>query len=567
MPIFAQVTLGLILATTVGLVALVFRQPLILAYIVAGVVLSIFGFGQFGDLEALRVLGSFGVAFLLFLVGLELRISNLAYIGKSALLTGLGQLFFTAIFGWLIANALGFSLVVALYIAVALTFSSTIIVVKLLGEKNDLDSLYGRIAVGFLLVQDFAAILALIFLAGFAGGSNVSTITFLVIFVKGAALAAGAFILNRWILPKLFEYIAHSGELLFISAISWAFIFASFAQVLGLSLEIGAFLAGIALASSPFHLQIAARIKPLRDFFIVIFFIVLGLSMEITDIGSQIVPAAVFSMFVLIGNPLIVLAIMGFLGHKKRTSFLAAITVAQISEFSFIVAAAGLRAGHLTSEVVSLITLVGLITIGISSYMILHGNRLYLRLGRFLDVFERKEVKEKRIEPKHLPSHHIILVGCDRMGSDILHFLRSKDESFVVVDFNPEITQKLTADKVEVVFGDISDPEIAEDLNLQQAKLIISTVPDAEDNLILVTTARKAGFGKLLVATASTWQEAAALYEAGADYVVLPAVVGGRHIARILADHWENLTGFAAARNKHLADLLERTRPKLSRGR
>ncbi len=560
--IFIELTVGLLIGVILGNVARLLRQPLILAYILTGILVSVFGFAQLSTREALPLFASLGVAFLLFLVGIELRIADLKRVGKSALYTGLGQLAFTSVVGFFLLRLLGFDAVTSLYVSFALTFSSTIIIVKLLTEKKDLNSLYGKIAVGFLLIQDLAAIFALMILSGFqTGAANLPSLMSLAgVLVKGLFLFGLVFLLGKFVLPSLFHLAAVSTELLLITAISWCFILAGFAKIIGFSFEIGAFLAGVAIASLPFRLQILATVRPLRDFFIVIFFIVLGMGITIGHLQAIIWPTIVLSLFILIGNPLIVMAIMGFLGHKKRTSFLASVTVAQISEFSLILVAVGEKLGHLTPEVVSMVALIGVITITVSSYMILYSNSLYEKLSPFIGFFERRSTQEASVKTEGLEGH-IVLLGCEQIGRDLLDFFKAKNvprSKLLIVDFNPSIVDTLTAEGYQVVYGDIADTELLEELHLNKAVLIISTIPDI--NLTLLGFVRRKGFNGPIIVTAYWAHDAIKLYEAGADYVIVPELIGGDHTARILSDHWLDLAGLKKVKETNLARLIEISR-------
>ncbi len=559
--IFVELALGIFAAVVLGILARLARQPLILAYILAGILISAFGVFRVGDQEVLPLLASFGVIFLLFLVGLELRLSDFRFVGKTAVLTGCTQLILTFVAALPILGFLGFNLTETIYIALALTFSSTIIVVKLLSEKKDLNSLYGKIAIGVLLVQDLAAILSLIALSAFQVGQTTDFSDFAAIFIKGAIVITTAVFLNRFILPTTFKYSAASPELLLITALSWCFVFASFTKLIGFSLEIGAFLAGVAIASSPYHLAILSKVRPMRDFFIVIFFIFLGTNMEITRLPNLILPVILLSLFILVGTPIIVLAVMGFLGQRKRTSFLASISLAQISEFSLILVATGFKLGHISSEIVSLVAAVGITTIAASSYLIIHANSLYQKLAKYLGIFERRQVKESKVITLQVVRDHTVLVGCEQVGKDLLNYLEKRvdKKNIIVVDFNPAAIEALTAQGFNAVYGDIADFELLEELNLGGAKLIISTVPDVQDNLILAKAAISAGFAGPLITTAYWAKDGVKLYEAGADFVLVPELAGGDKVTRILQENWENLVQLKKNKSKYLADLLEKS--------
>lgn len=549
-----------VLATFLGIVARALKQPLIVAYIFTGIVISYLGISRGISQGVFDLLSNFGIAFLLFLVGIDLRIEDLKYVGKAAIYTGLGQIIFTTIVGFVVVSALGFSAVPAFYIAFAITFSSTVIIIKLLAEKNDLQSLHGKIAVGFLLVQDFVAILALMILSGFGQGGQVPTLgAILLIFAKGAFLVAFTYLAAKYVLKSVFRLASSSVELLFVAAIAWAFILSALAEQAGFSVAIGAFLAGLAIASSPYRIQVSGRVKPLRDFFVIIFFILLGLTLSKGTSGLAFSHIVVLSIFILIGNPLIAMAIMMTLKFRNRTSFLASVTVAQVSEFSLILITVGERLGQVTSSDVALVAAVAIVTITLSSYLILYGDKIY----RYISAPMAKIFPEKQHDPyvanRENLKDHVILVGGEQMGSDILHFLKTKisdKDQIVVVDFNPKIFNSLRAGGFNAVFGDISDPEVLEELELGRARLLVITDPDIGDSHQIIAFARAKNFKGPIIGTSYWIHDAIRLYEMGADFVVVPETVGGKHIARILSGNWDNLAAIKKEKGKHFEDLV-----------
>jgi Kef-type K+ transport system membrane component KefB len=536
MPDFAQIAALLVVAGVFGIFAKLFKQPLLIGYLFAGLFLAFTGVVT--ESQSLQSLGQVGVTLLLFLLGLEMNVSDIPEIGKTALVTGLGQIFFTSGLGFIIAYLIGFGLLPSVYIAVALTFSSTIIMVKLLSGKKDLSSLYGRIAVGFLLIQDFVAILILMFLSSLGKGEQTYA-QYLFTGAKAVVLITFTVFLSKKIIPYIFDkLIATSQELLFIVSIAWALGFASFvAGPLGFTLEIGGFLAGLALSNLGEHHQVASKTRSLRDFFLTIFFLLLGMQM-VVDVGfSEIIaPAVLFSLFVLVGNPLIVLVIMGILGYKKRTSFLAGLTVAQISEFSLILMSMGLSLGHVGENEVAMVVLVGVVTMTISTYMITGSEELYKKLQNYLSIFEREKPRERALVKKLEKSGHIVLIGADRTGSIIKKYLRNKEKQFVVIDYNPKIFNRLTADNIPVIFGDVADKEILEASGIDKADMIISTIPSLEDNLTVLEEVKEIR-DMTTIFTAQMKSEAIRLYENGASYVTVPDVIAGEHIRHVLSHH------------------------------
>lgn len=536
--LYLEITILIGLATVLALIFRLLKQPPILSYILAGIIVGPVGLFHISNGEVLHSFAEIGITLLLFMLGLEMKFKDLRSVGKVALYTGIGQIVFTSVIGFGICLLLGFSALASLYIAVALTFSSTIIVVKLLSDKKDLKSLYGKISVGFLLVQDFVAIIALIILSGFnTGDTQISPITFLLLTLKAAVIFGWVILLSKTVLPRLMNFVAKNTEILFLFSLAWAFSMAAFVSspLIGFSIEIGGFLAGLALANTAQNIQIVSRVRSLRDFFITIFFVTLGMKMIFADFSTIFLPSVLLSLFVLIGNPIIVMIILGLMGYRSRTSFMAGLTVAQISEFSLIVIFMGNKIGHVDDSVVSLLTIVGAVTFIISTYMIMNSNYLYKKLSPILKFFERKEIHEILLPTSELKKH-VVLIGANRMGESILEALLSKDEKVVVIDFDPDVIDRLKKKNIQCYFGDVADPEIQEHVNITDARLIMSTVPDVDDNLLMLQSLKRKKKDILIVVFALETDDAKALYKAGADYVVLPHLAGGRHIAKILVD-------------------------------
>ena len=308
----------------------------------------------------------------------------------------------------------------ALYVAVALTFSSTIIIVKLLSDKHEIDALHGRIAIGFLIVQDIFVVLVMIGLSTLVPGDKTDNLEYevLAVLFKGTAFLISLGLVMRYGLPPLLRRLARSQELLMIFAVAWGVSLASMGELLGFSKEVGGFLAGVSLASTPYREAIGSRLVSLRDFLLLFFFLSLGAQLDVGLVGGQLGPAMALSLFVLVGNPLIVMIIMGVMGYRARTGFLAGLTVAQISEFSLILGALGVTLGHIDDSTMGLITLVGLVTIGLSTYMILYSHPLYEWLAPWLRIFERhvphrEQEEDGALGPAVYPD--IILFGLGRV--------------------------------------------------------------------------------------------------------------------------------------------------------
>jgi Kef-type K+ transport system membrane component KefB len=500
---FSILALLLVSCAVLGAIFVRLRQPLLITYIFAGIVLGPAGIGLVTSESTIGVLAQLGVTVLLFIVGLKLDLQHVRHIGRVAIATGLGQLTFTIVIGFGIVLLLGRGWVEALYIAVALTFSSTIIIVKLLSDKRELDSLHGRIAVGFLVVQDIAVVVAMLVLGvlhGAEGAGALEVAGALALRIGGVVI--GTIVVMKWVLPHVLTIMGRSQELLLLFAIAWGVSLAGLGEEIGFSKEAGAFLAGFTLASTPLRDAVSSRLTALRDFLLLFFFIELGAGLDLSSLGGEAVPATVLSVFVLVGNPVIVLTIMGFMGYRKRTGFLAGLTVAQISEFSIIFVALGISLGHVSDSALGLTTLVGMVTITVSTYLILYSHQLYQKLAPLLAVFERRE-PYRELGPAPADDHAIdvIVFGLGRYGRRLFERLREEGARVVGVDFDPELIRDLQDASMPVRYGDAEDTDFIDTLPLAKARWVVSTLPQHEDTGLLLESLRAAGYqGKVGVA-------------------------------------------------------------------
>lgn len=538
--IFFDLTVIICIAAVLSVIFRILKQPSVLAYILTGMLVAPFQFFHSANEPLLLALSQVGVTLLLFMVGLEIRISELFSLGKAIILVSLAQISITYSLVFIISTFLGFDPLSCLYIALGLTFSSTIIVVKLLSDQHELHSLHAKFALGILLMQDVLAILFLMFLSGAENENVLGPLgNFALVLVKGALLIGLIVLLSRTIFPKIIDKISKSSETLFLASLAWVFGLAALvsSKLVGFSIEIGGFLAGVALANSFANYQIIAKAKILRDFFIVIFFVLLGIRVSFSHFNEIIVPTILLSLFVLFVKPFIVMLSLGALGYRKRTSFLTGVSISQLSEFSLIIAFLGLTLGHIDQKVASIITSVGLVTFATSTYGITHWKNLYKLFSKQMDFIEKKDIKKeesKLEETLEDLKNHVVVVGGDQMGMSIIEALDS-DENIVIVDFDPSVVKRFENKKIYRLFGDISDLDIQQRAKLDSAKLVISTIPDVDDNLSLLKELKKENRRAKVVVMALDSKDAASLYQAGADYVVLPHLAGGRQIAKLLS--------------------------------
>jgi Kef-type K+ transport system membrane component KefB len=557
MNIFVELSLILALTTLVSCIMKLFKQPLVVGYILTGIIIGPYFLDIFHSVEHIEVFSKIGIAILLFVIGLSLNPKVIKEVGTTAVVTGVGQVLFTSVIGYFIARVVGYGTTEAIYIAIALTFSSTIIILKLLSDKGELNKLYGKVTMGLLLIQDIIATIVLLVVSALASSQGISMFELASgLFIKGITTIAILVLISHYVIPRISNFIASSQELLFLFSLAWGLGLASIFAVVGFSIEIGALVAGVALSMSPFAYEMASRLKPLRDFFVVLFFILLGAQMIFSDLGAIILPAIILSLFVLIGKPLIELVLMNLLGYKRKVGFMAGVTIAQISEFSLILAALALTIGHISREVVSLITLVGIITIACSTYLIMYADKIYHSLDGVLKHLDVKSRSKRRAT--HTETFDAIIFGYDRVGIDFVKAVEKLHKNYLVVDFDPQSIHRLQEEKIPHRFGDAEDIEFLQELELAHTKLVISTIPDFKISMLLVRTYRKANPSGIIMVISHSIEHARELYLEGASYVVMPHYLGAHHAAQMITRHGLDIEEFERERNLHLAKLAKR---------
>ena len=531
-PLLRDLGAILIAAAVVVLVARSIRVPAILAYMVTGLVLGPATHLLHPDAN-LELIAEVGIALLLFLVGLELSLDKIRDVGRVALLAGAGQIALTLGLGWALATALGYGGATAVLVGLAMTFSSTVVVVKLLESRDALDATYGRIAVGILLVQDVAVVIALTLLAGLDDPSTLGLAAVgrgLVDAAVGmAALLAVAYVATRWLLPDLFRWLAASLEGLFIWSLTWCFVFILAAKALGLSLEIGAFIAGVSLAQLPYSHELVRRVHPLVNFFLAVFFVTLGAHMELGAALAAWPAVLALSAFVLVGKPAVLMALISRLGYGERTGFLAALTLGQISEFSFIVASLALGVGRVDASFISVVGAVGLVTIGLSTILVQGADRVYAGVGRtgVLRLFAAPPVAEPEPEPGL--RDHVIVVGMNTLGRRLVHELTARGETVLAVDID---AAKLEGLPCRTFQGDTSHPGVLDHAHLADARLLVSALQIQDANNLLAYRAREAGVPSAIHAFDARLADE--LEEHGATYLMVSKYDGIRQMGEAL---------------------------------
>ncbi|MEI7632295.1 MAG: cation:proton antiporter [bacterium] len=551
--VFTELSIIIAIGTGVSLIMRILRQPLIIGHILTGILVGPSVFALVESAETIQIFSKIGIALLLFIIGLGLNPKVVKEVGKVAVLGGILQIGFTALFGWAAATLLGMTTTEAVLLAVALSFSSTIIILKLLSDKKEQSRLYGKITVGILLVQDVVATVSLLFVTSQVAESGFSLIQLMLLAGKGIAISVPIFVIGNKVLPKMHNLIAGSQEFLFLFAIGWGFGCAALFQAVGFSIEIGALLAGISLAGLPYTQEISSRLRPLRDFFVVVFFINLGAQLSFSNLLVTLPVVIISTLIVIIVKPVVVMITMGILGYTKRTSFKVAITLGQISEFSLVLGTIALAKGRVSEDFVSILTLVALVTIAISTYMIMYSDSLYASLERHLSLFERAKARyEQKESRKH---YELVLFGYQRGGHEFIKVFRSLKKRFVVIDYDPEVIDMLESAEVDYVYGDATDVELLEEIGLDHSKMVVSTITDHETNKFLVELINKVNPHSVVIMHADNVSQAAELYELGASYVMMPHYIGSEKIGAFIRKSGFNKSEFRKFREKHLAYL------------
>lgn len=543
-----DITFCILFAWMLGLAAHFFRQPLILAYLVGGFVIGPFGMAWVKSEESIRIISELGLIFMLFMIGLEIDLKKIVRSGRVILLAATAQLAGACVLGIAFFAAIGLSLgdggFDALYLTVACALSSTVIIVKVLYEKRELDTLPGRITLGILVLQDIFVIL---FLAVQPSLGNLQLGVVLLSIGRVALLVATAMVLSRFVLPKLFVQIARRPELVLLGALAWCFLIGEVAEQLSLSREMGSLVAGVSLSTFPYALDVTAKVTTLRDFFITLFFVALGMTIPVPN-ASIIGFALVVALFTVISRVATTFVPLYLMKQGLRASLIPAINLSQISEFSLVVIQVGVQARHVTPETANAASFAFVILAVLSTFMMTHNDPITRRaigplkwLG-LRDLDQTDEVAEGQADG-HGAARRIVILGFFRAASALLAEIERRDRSLLdqisVVDFNPNVFRTLSGRGIHVVYGDISNIDTLLHAGVGQAQIIILSVPDSllkgANNEKLIRHVRAMNASAKIISTADMLGNVGDLYAAGADYVTVPRVTDARELYEVIA--------------------------------
>ena len=542
-----DITLCILFAWGLGLLAHFTRQPLILAYLIAGFIIGPFGMSWVESKESINVISELGLIFMLFMIGLEIDLKKIVRAGKVILFAAGGQLIGGCLLGILFFVGIGLSMgsgkFDALYLCVACALSSTVIIVKVLYEKRELDTLPGRITLGVLVLQDIFAIL---FLSVQPSLDNLQVSVILISIGRVGVLVATALVLSRYVLPRLFHQIARRPELVLLGALAWCFLIGEIAEKLHLSREMGSLVAGVSLSTFPYALDVTAKVTTLRDFFITLFFVSLGMTIPIPG-PSVIGLALMIAAFTVVSRMVTTFTPLYLMKQGLRASLLPAINLAQISEFSLVVIQTGIAAGHISTETSSAASFAFVVLAVVSTFVMARSDQVtrgligpLKRIG--LRDLDHSHDADAGHEGGHGEARRVVILGFFRAASALLSEIERRSpavlEQITVIDFNPMVFRTLTDRGMHVVYGDISNVDTLVHAGVGKAELIILSIPDSllkgADNEKLVRHVRSLNPTAKIVATAEILSEVNDLYDAGADYVTVTRLSDADELYKVI---------------------------------
>lgn len=562
--IFFDIGIMIIVATIGGFLARLLKQPLISFYIIMGILVGPI-LGIVRDMAIVDVLSEIGIAFLLFIVGIELDLKRLKDVGAMASVGALAQMIVSFLLGFGIFSAMGFATMPSIYAGIVLMFSSTMVVIKLLSDKTQLDTLHGRIVIGTLLIQDIVAVV-LLSIIGHTGTFSMLSLVFSVL--QGLLLFIVAIFFSKVLFPQLFKFAAKSQELFFLLSITVCFIFSLVFTWVGFSIAIGAFVAGLMLGNLPYNVEIVSKVKNLRDFFATVFFVSMGVKLTFHTLADYAIPFVVLLALTVLVLPFITYLITLLFGYNRKVSFLVAISLSQVSEFALIAIHEGMSAGHVDQGFLSLVIMVALASIVATAYLMKFEDKIYRKIMPFLKFFDKIIGRKKQFE-HHIPhtTHNVVLLGYDRIGSRIYKSLKKLNKDVMIVDFNPEIISHLMEQGVPCLYGDVGDDEVIEKMHLKQVSLVVSSIPNHRDTLLLIQRVKRVNPHAKIIVTAYIVEEALLLYDAGADYVILPHLLGGEHAGVLLENVSNDLDQLISTKLNHIDELKKHTQRKFHKRR
>lgn len=543
----------IVFATIIAFIVRLFKQPLILGYILAGVVLGPNLLQLIQNQEIIFALSEIGIAFLLFFVGLEMDLKKLKEVGFFSTLGTIIQIAITFFLALFITLKFGIDSTTATILGFIVAFSSTSVVVKIFSDKDQIDTLHGRLALGLLLMQD---IIVIFLLSALSNSGGITAISLVTSFFKGITLFVLALVLSSKVFPRLFSAAAKYQELTLLTALTTCFLFSTMAAYFGFSIAVGAFIAGISIAPLKYSLNIQGMIGPLKDFFATIFFVSLGLQLQFTSLsGLTYLFIALFFLVVLI-KPLLITIIAIIFGYETRSASTTGFSLGQVSEFSLIVGAVALSNGFIGQEIFSLTVLLVAGSIVATTYIMGIESRLYSTFSRFFKLIERFVPRMKVQQKVVIQKKDIVLFGCHRMGTIFLNSFKKAKKKVLVVDHNPSTIKDLERLKVQTLYGDIANEEVLKAAGLNKTEFVVSTIRVVEDNLYLINYIKEHKYETKIIVVAEHVHQALDLYDAGADYVIIPHIVSGEKASVMINGLLKGKRKLEKIRNENIEHIL-----------
>ncbi len=494
------------------------------------------------------------------MVGLGLNPKIIKEHGKTALGVGILQIVGTVLIGFLVVWAWWFSSQEALYLAVAFTFSSTIVVVKLLSDKGEADTVYGKLSTGILIIQDLVVMLLLMFIS--VGGAGGAWKSWTMMVGAGFGLCLLVFLFSKYVLPVVMRKIAWNEEFILLLGMAWCLVLGALFQLSGFSFEIGCLLAGMSFAASPFRIEVTNRLKSLRDFFLVLFFLSIGMQLSFASVMQHLGAAILFIVFVFVGKTALVYGAVKWHGFTQKTSRKTALSLSQISEFSFLLISLGISSGQLADEsLLSVVMFVGLVTICLSSYVTVYNNKVYAWVRKIQERYMPKlNASSQEEDIDDIPGEHldVILFGYGRIGSEIGEFLQEHEIPFVVIDHNPNLLKPLDKKWIHHIFADAGNHELYNEVFRRGVKMVISTIKDFDDDYSVIQAVKNVNENIVVMVVAAHVDDALELYHAGADYVIMPDELSARHTSGLIEHLGFDIMKFVEHKIDHMQAIQER---------
>lgn len=526
------------IATAFGILARQTKQPTLVAYIAAGLLLGPVGMNLISETELTAFFSELGLVFLLFLIGLEIELDDLGTLLKPITLIGLTQMAIVAGSGTIGAYILGYDMITSLFIGAAMMFSSTALVVKLLADKNETSSLPGRLDIGILLIQDVIVVLLLAVIS-LGNGSVLSlSLEFLQVLVIIILLSGVSIIAGTYIIPRIIEQVDDTPHTLFIHGLAWAFLLITIVQQFDISIEIGAFVAGLGLGQLPYSNELQERVRPLTDLFMAIFFVNFGLNISAGYLGEVIVPGLVLSGFIIVIKFLSLFILIDRAKFTPETSFIASINMTQISEFGLILASLAYTEGFIGESIIALLSVIAITTMGLSSYLIRYNRTIHNEIEHLLALFDSEEKQDMDLPTQ---TDHALIIGYNNTVDRILPRLKETFDDITVVDKDADNSTRLSRMDIRYIYGDFKHGEMKNAAGLRSASFVLSFAEDKSVNKAILDTKTD---NKTIFIRAGSIEDGLEYYEDGADFVYLRNILASEQLDRYLSTYFDDRETF-----------------------